>query len=205
MVILLYMMLIAGPLVALALVLEALQKKRRKVVLTGICAVLITYGWCAFMAQALGACGGLPFIGETFNWPILFTDGAVKDSAGRRYIPHTAAGRIQVYDMNGNFLRGWFIDAGGGVFKLHVTSGDELEVFTARGDRHLVFDAAGRLIREGRYPGETYDALPVGPACKISLGVPWLLLPLTSPFLAWLVAGIGFVGLGITRKIKTAI
>lgn len=199
-VLLLYMLAITGPLGALAFVVESVRKKRKGIVFAGIFAILIAYGWVAFMGQALGACGGLPFLGEEFEWPMFFTDGAVEDSLGKRYVPHAAVGRIQVYDSEGNFLRGWFVDAGGGVFKLHVTEDDELEVFTARGDRHLVFAGDGRLLKKGHYPGESYDDLPVGPYCEISLGVPWYLLPLTSPLLAWLVVVMGFAGMVIFNR-----
>lgn len=203
-VLLLYMFAIVGPLGALGFVLEAVQKKRKAIVLACVVAVLFAYGWAAFVVQGLGACGGLSFLGEAFEWPIFFTSGTVEDSLGRRYVPHTRAGRIQVYDSEGNFLRGWFLNTGGGVFKLHVTEDDELEVFIASGDRHLVFAADGSLLREGHYPGESYDVLPVGPYCEISLTVPWYLFPLTSPVVAWLVVVMGITGMMIFKKCSKA-
>jgi hypothetical protein len=196
----LYMFAVGGPIGALGFALEAVQKKRKPIVLACVVAVLFAYGWTAFVVQALGACGGLPFLGDKFEWPIFFTSGTVEDSLGQRYVPHTAAGRIQMYDREGKFLRGWFVDAGGRVFKLHVTEDDELEVFIARGDWHLVFAADGSLLREGPYAGESYDALPVGPYCEITLAVPWYLFPLTSPFVAWLTGVAGMVGMVLFNK-----
>ncbi len=109
-----------------------------------------------------------------------------------------------MYDSEGNFLRGWFVNAGGGVFKLHITENDELEVFIAGGDRHLVFAEDGSLLKEGHYPGASYAALPVGPYCAISLAVPWYLLPLTSPVVAWLVVVMGMAGMVTFKKCSKA-
>jgi hypothetical protein len=191
---------IVGPLGGLVFVLESVQKEHKRIVLAGICAVLFAYGWVAFMGQPLAACGGMPFLGKGFEWPILFTDGAVEDSLGMRYVPHTAAGRIQVYDRDGNFLHGWFVEASGGPFTLHVTEDDKLEVFTVRGNLHLVFSGDGTLLEEGYYADESYPDLPFGPSAEISLRVAWYLLPLASPLLAWLVGLVGFVGMIILNK-----
>ncbi len=64
---LLYMFAIVGPLGALVFVLESVQKKRKGIVFACVFAVLMAYGWVAFLGQALGACGGLPFLGEGFE------------------------------------------------------------------------------------------------------------------------------------------
>ena len=154
------------------------------------CAFLLAYGWFAFFAQR----GGLGFVGETFEWPLVWTGGAVENARGERFVPVVAAARIQVYDSKDAFLRGWFIDACGGVFKLHVTEDDNLEVFTSRGSRRLVFAADGTLLGEGQYR-ENYNRLPTGPACRVDRMSPWSLWPLANPFLSLLPGLAGLAGL----------
>jgi hypothetical protein len=115
-----------------------------------------------------------------------------------------ASSRIQVYDREGKFLRGWSVPASGGAFKLHVTKDDNLEVFTARGDRRLVFAADGTLLVEGQYRGEDYDRLPTGPDCQFNHTAAWYLLPLAHPFLAMLPGVAGFVGIVFLFHINNA-
>lgn len=73
------------------------------------------------MAQS----GGLSFVSGSFEWPLLSTAGAVENARGMRFVPMIAPGRIQVYDREGEFLRGWFLPASGGGFKLHVAKNDD--------------------------------------------------------------------------------
>jgi hypothetical protein len=142
-----------------------------------LCAFLLAYGWFAFFGQR----GGLGFVGEAFEWPLVWTGGAVENARGERFVPVIAPGRIQVYGREGEFLRGWFIPASGGRFKLHVTEDDNLEVFTSRGNRRLVFAADGTLLGDGQYR-EDYDRLPTGPACRVDSMSPWYLWPLAFAF-----------------------
>jgi hypothetical protein len=57
-------------------------------------------------------------------------------------------GRIQVYDASGQFLRGWFVPASGGAFRLAIGAGDEVEVITARRPKKLVYSLGGELRQE---------------------------------------------------------
>lgn len=157
-----------------------------------LCAFLFAYGWFAFFAQR----GGLGFVGESFEWPLVWTGGAVENARGERFVPVVASARIQVYDSKDEFLRGWFIDACGGIFKLHVTEDDNLEVFTSRGNRRLVFAADGTLLGDRQYR-EDYDRLPTDPTCRVDRVSPWYLWPLAHPILALLPGFAGLLGTGV--------
>jgi hypothetical protein len=157
-----------------------------------LCAFLMAYGIFAFFAQA----GGLWFLGESSEWPLLGTEDAVENARGERFVPLVASARIQVYDREGKFVRGWSVPTAGGVFKLHVTKDDNLDVFAARGDRHLVFAADGTLLTDDHYR-EGYDRLPSGPNCRVNHATAWYLWPLTNPGLAMLPGVAGLVGLAL--------
>lgn len=175
---------------------------RRKGLLPAtLCAALAGYGCFAFFAQG----GGLKFVGESFEWPMVTTAGAVENARGQRFVPLTAAGRIQVYDSEGEFVRGWFIPASGGGFKLHVTTSDHLEVFTVRGDRRLVYAAEGTLLSDDHYR-EDYAQLPTGPVCRVDRRGAWYLWPLAHPWLAMLPSFAGLGGLMVlfnSAKLRT--
>jgi hypothetical protein len=161
--------------------------------LVTLSAFLLAYGTFAFFAQA----GGLFFVGESFEWPLVSMAGAVENARGQRFVPVIAPRRIQVYNGEDQFVSGWFIPASGGGFKLHITNDDNLEIFTVRGDRLLVFAADGTLLTEGHYRGEDYDQRPTGPDCRVDRLSAWYLWPLAHPFLALLPFAGGLGGLAL--------
>ena len=60
--------------------------------------------------------------------------------------------RIQVYNPNGEFVRGWFLDdAGGKDLKIRVNDENELEVSVYAGRKIDVFDENGRLLETKKY------------------------------------------------------
>jgi hypothetical protein len=71
----------------------------------------------------------------------------VSDKEGRIYVGVGFYNRVQVYDDDGDYLFGFFIDCHGGAFVLEVDSDDRLHVFTARGSMHHVYDRRGNLVK----------------------------------------------------------
>ena len=88
-----------------------------------IASACLVIGALGFFGSALSATGGLSWLPSTFEWPIGGAENVLITSDGTHIVPHTASGRIQIYDKDLNFLRGWNIDAGGGTFIL-VPAGD---------------------------------------------------------------------------------
>ena len=159
-----------------------------------VCGLLVAYGGVAFFAQALAAAGGLRFLGPSVEWPVGTPDAVTEDSQGRRVASLAGCGRIQVYANDGQFLKGWFVDASGGVFKVRVAADDKIEVFTARGRRRLRYSPDGVLLERGRYAGG-YSELQSGPPVVASFRTPLLLWPFAHPAAGWSVAAVGMVGL----------
>ncbi len=148
----------------------------------------IVVGVVGFLAPFLSVTGGLNWLSESFEWPIGASDNAVRLEGGNYVVPHIPSDRIQIYDENLVFVRGWFIDAGDGVFKLAPSEGSSFFVYTARGHRHE-FDILGNQISSTTYPGILDDA----PSSNVNVDLDYApyLWPFTHPFAAWLCAAVG--------------
>ncbi len=104
-----------------------------------------------------------------FGPPLVSPAGLAIDRDGRVYAG-TDVDRIHVYDADGRFLRGWYLDADAGPVRIRIDDGDRVEIATATSGRLHVFDRDGQLLRTEpdadawqRF-GETQDRVAVGPA-----------------------------------------
>ncbi|HKW00089.1 MAG TPA: hypothetical protein VJN96_09700 [Vicinamibacterales bacterium] len=152
------------------------------------------YGCVGFVAQFAAGAGGLRFIPSSFEWPVLRPETMAVDSEGRTIVGLASTGRVQVYDPQGRFVTGWFVEAGGGSFKLQVTSSDQIEVFTARGERRLVYDASGTLVDKGTFAPTAYEAVVTHPSTGREVRSTWPLWPLASSLVAWSLFAFGMLG-----------
>jgi MFS family permease len=180
------------------------RERSARRLLRALCVCLTVYGALAFFGQMLSAIAGPWLPGDSWEWPMGYVGGVVTDSAGRYIAPHCPSGRIQVYDRDRKFVRGWFVDAGGGIFKLRVIEDDKIEVFTARRQRRFLFAPDGTLLERGTYGTEVlWDDLPSGPSSAMVFDTPWVLWPFSHPFIAWALMFIGLVALiALDRKNK---
>ena len=121
-------------------------------------------------------------------------------ASGEYAVPHEGAGRVQVYDENLEFVRGWSANSDGGSFVLVSYVEDRFFVVTARGNRRDQYDVLGNRYASSFYTG---DYPPAGIAnVQVELEVNPLLWPFTHPFVAWLYAAIGMALGGLAEKIK---
>ncbi len=196
---LIYCMIILGLLGGIAFLMDILKNNKLFLFTAIPCFVLFACGWLGFLGQILGACNGLPFIGESFEWPVFSTTDSVTDSQGRTYVPIVSAARIQVYGRDGAFIRGWFVKESGGKALTILTNKDgNLEAYTTR--YRLIFKPDGKILAKQDYSGPL-DELPQQPPSKIKISCPLLLLPFANPFLAWLAGGLGMAGLFLHEKL----
>jgi len=149
------------------------------------------------------------------------------DSQGRIYCGLGFYSRVQVYDSQGRFLRGWQVDAGGGMLRMNMTEDDRLEVEAGRRDRVFTFDPNGSVLESHQMTAvqrESFDRMDQLVATD-SLGrtfavrsqlfwprvvredqagrttvvsMPWYLWPIMGPFPAWGFAFAGILALGLT-------
>lgn len=81
------------------------------------------------------------------QFPIGDPRGLAVDNEGRIYIAIHSYSRVQVYSNEGEFITGWFIEAGGGSFYIWLEDNNHLHVVTSRTDRHDVFNLSGILLK----------------------------------------------------------
>jgi hypothetical protein len=137
-------------------------------------------GAFGFFGIAFSACGGLPF---SFQWPVGSAKGILVMPEDQYVVPLRAANRIQIYDSEWKFLRGWYVDAHAGTFEIRIINTNKIEVLTARGDLRYVYNLDGSLLSKGTYSPEYSEA----PSAEQSVIVPthWWLWPFTGPFYSW--------------------
>jgi hypothetical protein len=121
----------------------------------------------------------LKMLSPTDEYPAGWVDGVITTENGQRVVPLTHVGRLQVYDAEWNFLRGWFIGpGGGGAVALRPLKNDNFEVLTARGNYRYVFNTSGELISTGTYPGKDF---PLSSGESAVVPTPWWLWVFAGP------------------------
>lgn len=161
------------------------------------CLVIGAFG---FFGSILSSVGALYWLPSSFEWPSNGSDKALQLPEGEYVVPHTGSGRVQIYGENLTFIRGWTINASGGVFALAPSQGATFYVITARNDRKFEYDVLGNLVSStkyrGAYPAEHDSHL------NIKLDISPLLWPFTTPFAAWLFAALGIALAVLSEKMK---
>ena len=165
-------------------------------------------GWIVVMIGGSGFFA--PFLLEegvfkpssALQWPAGYVNGVATTPDGKYVVPLTAPERVQLYDSQWRFIRGWQVD-GGGDFKVEATPEGTVEVFTARGLQHYSFTQDGVPIlptRSGEGADDNYLSLP--PKGNF-IAVPtsrWLWV-FSSPFLCGVVIAVGMAVVAIENKL----
>jgi hypothetical protein len=159
---------------------------------------LVVVGVSGFLATALSAVGVLE-LPPSREWPAGYVRGVVTTANGKYIVPLVPSGRIQIYDPQWHFIRGWNVDAGGDNFKVQYSPEGVIEVVTEKKARHYSFTEDGHLVAPQRIPRETFSSLPTGETVVVA--TPPLLWVFSTPFLSLGVAVIGSIGLAILKKI----
>jgi hypothetical protein len=165
-------------------------------------AMLLAYGLLGFFGAFLSATGRLPRKSADTEFPMGRVDGAVVDRDGLIYCPSPPWGRIQLYDRDKRFMHGWFVNAFGGTFRLHIDPDNHLEVVTARGHMRYVFDRQGQLLSSASYDPRSYSDFDGWRGRTVTIPTPFYLWPFTHPFFAWATALAGMVILISTTRAR---
>ena len=160
-------------------------------------------GFFAIMLVSTGAIT-LP---NSFEWPAGDVRGVVETSDGKYLVPLVPAGRLQIYDSNWHFLRGWQVNANGGSFTVDYSPDNEILVYTSRvrhrfaaaeDGRRYAFTETGKLISEMSLP----DYFVVAGSREYMSVPTWRILWIfSSPFLSGGFALIGGAGLWAADKL----
>jgi hypothetical protein len=182
----------------------AIRDSRRWRGIAALSGALLVVGAAGFFSQFLLGVGALT-LPPSWEWPAGFVQGARTMPDGTHVVPLVPVGRIQTYDADWHFLRGWNPDARGGSFRIVTPPTGTIEVYTGRGQQHLSYTESGEL-RSSSAASDTETGAP-----SLSEGGPFiivptspLLWPFSSPFISWALAALGGIVLAIVRRFGRA-
>jgi len=167
-----------------------------------LAAMLFTIGAVGFLGSALSSMGVFHWP-NSFEWPAGYCSGVVTTPQGHFMVPLTRIGRVQIYDQDWKFVRGWNVDASSGAFKLFIKDTNHIQVVTVRGRRLLEYDFEGHLLSSSNYQptgtGAGYSSFP-SPGNTYIVPTPIYLWVFSSPFLSWGAAIAGMAMLKLNAK-----
>lgn len=149
--------------------------------LTVLMFVVTSIGFGGLLASFLSAVGPLQF-SASWEWPAGYVRGVITTPNGRHVVPLWPCGRVQIYDSGWRFIRGWNVDAWGGVFEVQCSKDGTIEVLTSRGDRNYRYTEEGQLLSSERLS----EPIPLWTTNGRSVMVPtrWWLWIFSSPILS---------------------
>ena len=118
---------------------------------------LIILGCFGWIVGSLASRGILNFVSNAVEFPLGNLNGIAVDSSGNIYCGLRFYSRIHQYGPTGQFVAGWFIEAGSGAFRLYVNNNDELEVATIRNEMYYRFKSSGTLIEKKKGGSKYYN------------------------------------------------
>ena len=128
------------------------KKRRRKEPLFLIGSFLVLVGFTGFLSGFFSAFGLLSWIPGNIKFPLADVKGIDINRDGKLFVASGFYSRIQMYNPQGEFVRGWFLThIGGGAIKIRINDNNEVEVAGLRGDAVEVFDESGRLLKYKKY------------------------------------------------------
>jgi hypothetical protein len=159
---------------------------------------LILVGSGGFFGAGLSAMG-IVKLPNSFEWPAGSVCGVRTNARGEHVVPLVPSGRVQLYDPNWRFLRGWHVNANGGEFEVECLENDQIGVYAGRGMRHYVFTENGEVVSSANYSSEP-SSIRNDWTCVVvpTSTIGWVF---SSPFISWAVAVVGFIGLAIVGKL----
>ena len=165
------------------------------------CLVVGAFG---FFGTVLSGTGALNWLPPSFEWPIGEAKGALVRDDGIIVAPHMPSGRIQIYNGDLEFQRGWYVPASGGNFKLAPIDHETFYLYTTRGNKTLVYDIYGSLLSSKNTEIGTQLRLRRASGI-VEIPTPLFMKVFVHPLIPWTVAAVGMLLLfwtGEFRKTK---
>ena len=159
-----------------------------------VASILLFLGGLGWFGASTSACGGLDWLPLSFEWPIASSDRAITMPGGEHVVPHLFSGRVQIYDRDLKFLRGWAVPSYGKEFEVRPAGMDRFDVlyYGTRADTYLL---NGTLVARAAGQREEYTLPSYGQRLSIPIR-PWLLV-FSEALPSWLTVILGVVILGV--------
>ncbi|MBI1372441.1 MAG: hypothetical protein GC159_06730 [Phycisphaera sp.] len=120
-------------------------------VLAAVCMLLGGIGYFGSLSINNGS---TDWLGDNVELPLGDLTDVEVDGDGHVYCALQGYHRVQVYDADGRFVRGWQVESQTGRFRMQLGDTGHVEVATLRGDMLFVYDTNGKLL-DARDGGHT--------------------------------------------------
>jgi len=145
-----------------------LKRKRRNIWKAAKYFLVFPICFCGGAFLFGGACGigsdfGIRMVSSKARFPLAAPLAIAVDSKERVYCLSRFYNRVQVFDSEGKFLRGWFVGIPKGSYRMSMDEHDHLRVATERWGTHFIFDANGTLLDKTKDYTFFDDIASVGP------------------------------------------
>lgn len=172
-----------------------------KAIINLVASACLVVGAIGSFGPSLSANAGLSYPNK-FEWPIGKTDSALKHPSGLFVVSHQPTGRIQIYDENLNFIRGWSVKTGRGIFQLHPLDESTFYAYVARGSMRYQFDLNGTLVSSYKYDDSYPYPEKSNQLISVTIPTPVYLLLFAYPSLSFFVGACGMFLLFATGEIR---
>ena len=155
--------------------------------------LLFFLGCAGYLAQcALGV--GLMKLPESCEWPVRNAVHAVQLEEGSFAVPLNAVGRVQIYDAEWRFVRGWQVPARGTGFRMDLMLDGTIRVLNSRQQASFYTESGQPLEAKNRSynASEPVGALPLDVPVRLAANP--LQLMFASRLATWCVAAFGALG-----------
>ena len=126
------------------------RKTERNELLVFIGSFLLLAGISGFLGTAMCFFGIFSWLPQSIELPLAGIDGIDVNREGYLFVLSGRYGRIQVYDPEGNFVRGWFFHAGK-YMKIRINDENQIEVAAEYPNKIDVLDENGKLLRTTKF------------------------------------------------------
>ena len=160
--------------------------------------VLFVYGAVAFSTPAFIGSVKPNRIGARTEMPVGWVEDAFVDRYGTIYCASAAWYRVQLYDHEKRFIRGWFVNASGSLM-IRVDAEGHVRVLAPRPELEFVFDDHGRQLWSESYSPRKRREYDVAEE-TVMIPTAWYLLPFAHPPLGWVMSFVGMAVLAAMSK-----
>ncbi len=124
---------------------------------------LVAIGATGFLGGFMAAAGASAYVPSGVALPLGAVQSWHVDTAGNIYLALAFYGRVQQYDAQGRYIRGWAVPTSGGPLTLASADPGEIAVYAARPERRFLYDTAGQSlgsISADHFPEDTVATRP---------------------------------------------
>ena len=96
---------------------------------------------------------------SVIRFPLSYLESIAIDESGNVYCLSGFYNRIQVFDNEGTFLKGWFVDLPGGGRRIRSEKDGEISLFSENNRTKMVYENNGLLLSKSKFESEEFKLL----------------------------------------------